>query len=179
VVDDLLTTTELDRGATQLELTPVVVGDRAETLVSRLPPSDRSRVALDAGDGSTVVTDAAAVDRIVGELVGNALKHTKGTVQVRVSALPTAVCVTVTDQGPGIGPQDHARVFERFGRLGDHLHRAQGPGLGLAIVRGLADELGGRVELDSGVDRGSTFTLTLPVPEPTTPALRPPLSVVH
>lgn len=65
--------------------------------------------------------------------------------------------------------RDQERIFQRFGRLGDHLHRSQGPGLGLPIARALARRPGGDVTVRSELGEGSTFTVELPSagPRPT------------
>ena len=67
------------------------------------------------------------------------------------------------DEGPGIAPADHQRIFERFHRLGNELRReTQGTGIGLSIVKHIAEAHGGRVRLESAPGHGSTFTLDLP-----------------
>ncbi|MDX1620078.1 MAG: ATP-binding protein, partial [Nitriliruptorales bacterium] len=106
--------------------------------------------------------DAKALVRIVSALISNGLKHTDGAVSVVVSRDGDEVVIEVRDQGPGIPAWEQERIFERFGRSGDHLHRSQGPGLGLPIARSLAEQLGGCLELDSRPGEGSTFTLRLP-----------------
>ena len=71
----------------------------------------------------------------------------------------------VRDTGPGIAPRDQERVFERFARASAQARRSEGAGLGLAIVRAIAEAHGGRVELESRLGHGSTFTLVLPLRE--------------
>lgn len=170
LVDDLLAMAELDRDLVDLQ----------ETEHSLAPMLLRLPAAFDEANAegrlqiepSTVSAsgDPDAVDRILTALVSNALKHTSGTVHVRVEAGEATVTVTVADEGPGIAIGDQEAIFERFHRLGDHLHRTQGPGLGLPIARALARRLGGDVTVDSAPDRGSTFELTLPaVTEPGAP----------
>ena len=72
----------------------------------------------------------------------------------------------VADSGPGIPPADRDRIFDRFHRAGDGRRRSDGAGLGLAIVRAIAEAHGGRVELDSREGAGSTFTLVIPAERP-------------
>ena len=72
----------------------------------------------------------------------------------------------VADSGPGIPPQERERIFDRFHRAGDGRRRSDGAGLGLSIVRAIAEAHGGRVELDSREGAGATFTLIVPTEPP-------------
>jgi len=104
------------------------------------------------------------IERILSNLVSNALKYAPGPepIDVSVRGDRKAVTITVSDQGPGIDPRDHDAIFERFRRLGDHATRAQGgAGLGLYIARRLATSIGGSLAVDSSPGTGATFTLSL------------------
>ena len=118
-----------------------------------------------AGKLPDVVSDRVAVDQILSNLIENAIKYgrTDGTGEVRVSGERhgNAVSFAVTDNGRGIAPGDHERVFDLFRRSGSQ--DQPGEGLGLAHVRALAYRLGGTVTIDSALGEGSTFRLTLPV----------------
>jgi signal transduction histidine kinase len=106
-----------------------------------------------------ITTDGDRVLQIVCNLLDNAFSWTPdgGTVSLGMASENGSVSVSVTDSGPGIAPAEHERVFRAFVSDGD-----QGTGLGLAISRELAHALGGRLELDSELGRGSRFELTLP-----------------
>ena len=108
-----------------------------------------------------IYTDGDRVLQIVCNLLDNAFSWTPdgGTVSLALKAQNGSVSVSVADSGPGIAPNDHERVFRAFVSEGTE----QGTGLGLAISRELAQALGGALELDSQVGRGSRFELTLPV----------------
>ena len=74
-----------------------------------------------------------------------------------------AIQLTITDQGPGIPKKDQATIFKRFHRLGNELRReTQGTGIGLSIVKHIAEAHGGGISVESTPPNGSTFTLTLP-----------------
>ncbi len=116
----------------------------------------RSALAAD----PVINTDGDRVLQIVCNLLDNAFSWTPdgGTVSLALAAENGAVSVSVTDSGPGIAPDDRGRVFGAFVSEG-----SEGTGLGLAISLELAQALGGDLELDSELGRGSCFELTLPV----------------
>jgi signal transduction histidine kinase len=100
-------------------------------------------------------------------LIGNALKYTPegGQVSVNVEISRGQLTVAVTDTGIGIAPEDQSRVFERFYRAKDpRVAKITGTGLGLTLAREVARLHGGDIVLESEMNRGSTFTLTIPAP---------------
>jgi two-component system phosphate regulon sensor histidine kinase PhoR len=109
--------------------------------------------------------ERAAVEQILTNLVDNAIKYTPAGGRVTVSAevRNDKVRLTVADSGPGIPPEHHARLFERFYRVDDARSRdLGGTGLGLAIVKHLALANGGDVSVESDVGKGSRFVVALP-----------------
>ena len=102
---------------------------------------------------------------ILANLVGNAIKYTPaGEVEVAVESRGDGLRLEVRDSGPGISPDDQARVFEPFERgTGVSEQFVPGVGLGLAVVKDLAAAIGARVELRSAPGAGSTFTVVLPL----------------
>lgn len=122
-------------------------------------------LAADIPDGLVAATDPGRVRQIVTNLVENALQVTPrgGTVRVGGAHLSGEVVVEVSDTGPGISAQDLPHVFERsYLWTVSRGTRRVGTGLGLAIVRELATALGGRLEVESRPESGSTFRLRLP-----------------
>ena len=168
LVDDLLVVADLDRGRIRLGREVVTLRHAVTQAVADEDPTGSGRVTVHGPEDVTAAADAQAVIRIARALVSNALKHTSGPVTVTVERDGHDCLVSVSDDGPGIPPWEQQRIFQRFHRLGDHLLRTQGPGLGLAIARALAEHQGGSIELDSDVGRGARFTLRLraagPVP---------------
>lgn len=114
------------------------------------------------GDDVSVESDRRRLERIVANLIGNALEHGRGAVRVRVSSNGEEARVDVEDHGPGIDAADLPHVFDRFYKA-DPARRGSGSGLGLAIAREHARVLGGEIEVASEVGAGSTFTLRLPI----------------
>src|SRR5580693_8881555 len=110
------------------------------------------------GDPLTLATDPRLLERILANLMGNAVEHSGREVTVRISADGYA---EVADAGPGIPPEHLPHVFERFYKA-DSARTSAGSGLGLAIARENARLLGGFIEVSSDVARGSVFRLTLP-----------------
>ena len=99
-------------------------------------------------------------------LVGNALKYTPdgGRVIINVEVTPKQLLVSVADNGIGISPDDAERIFERFYRAKDpRVAKITGTGLGLTIAREVVRMHGGDITVESQIDQGSTFTMTLPV----------------
>jgi signal transduction histidine kinase len=131
-------------------------GPLAETQNVQLqwqPPNDALEAAV----------DAQRVQQIIANLLSNALHHTPpgGTITVDARNGQDDVEITVTDTGPGITPEDLPHVFDRFWR-GDTARRSDSSGLGLAIVRGLAEAHGGRAWAESTPGQGSAFHISLP-----------------
>jgi signal transduction histidine kinase len=115
-----------------------------------------------------VRTDRRHLKIILKNLVDNAVKFTdRGRVTIEASEDARGVLLRVSDTGLGISPRDVERIFEPFHRSeSPAVQRQSGVGLGLYIVRRLVDGLGGRIDVQSVVDRGSTFSLWLPLRPP-------------
>ncbi len=111
-----------------------------------------------------VVTDEAKLQRVVTNLVQNALKYTPsgGSVSFGIESVePDRWRLMVTDTGPGIPTEHRTKIFEEFHRVPGS-EREEGTGLGLSIVHQLVSILHGEIDVDSEVGRGSTFVVTLP-----------------
>jgi two-component system heavy metal sensor histidine kinase CusS len=123
-------------------------------------------VRLVAAEGTTFRLDRALFQRAVSNLVGNALAHTPagGEVQLTAAAEPAGLRVTVADTGTGIRPDDLPHLFDRFFRSRAARTSGRGVGLGLAIVRRVAELHGGTVTVESEPGRGTTVCMTFPRP---------------
>lgn len=106
-------------------------------------------------------TDAALLHRILENLISNALKFTRGRVLVTARKSSRGILIQVWDQGPGIKPDAHERIFEAFHQESDN-PGSKGYGLGLSIVKLLADGLGYKIKLKSALGRGTCFTVVIP-----------------
>jgi signal transduction histidine kinase len=109
-------------------------------------------------------TDRLALEQIMGNLLDNAVKYLSsdrpGRIAIEVSEVKGRIVIGVRDNGRGIAPQDHERIFELFRRAG--AQDRQGEGIGLAHVRSLVRRLGGDITVESRLGEGTTFHLNLP-----------------
>ena len=164
MIDDLLDLSRLRAGVLVPASDWTDVRDVVETCVGALAPAGRDRVVVRVGAGLPLVpADDAHLERVVANLVENALKFSPAGTQVEIAVArgpEGGVRVTVADRGPGIDPGEAARLVEPFQRAaqGD----ASGTGLGLAIVDGLARANGWSIGLTPRHGGGTLATVTLP-----------------
>ncbi|WP_374146942.1 ATP-binding protein [Sphingomonas sp. 28-63-12] len=116
------------------------------------------------GDLPTMVSDRIAVEQMLSNLIENAVKYLQpgrpGRITVTSRQAGDQIILTIADNGRGIDPRDHQRIFDLFRRSG--VQDQPGEGIGLAHVRALAYRLGGRIDVESILGEGATFRLTLP-----------------
>jgi signal transduction histidine kinase len=112
-----------------------------------------------------LVSDRLAMEQIFGNLIDNALKYLKpgvpGDIAIRARTKLGFAIFEIADNGRGIDPKDHQRIFDLFRRAGTQ--DKPGQGIGLAHVRALVRRLGGTMSVSSELNSGSTFTVTLPI----------------
>jgi len=157
LVEDLMEISRLDAGAESVQPEAVDLGS-ATAAILRARGWD-GRVRLEA-EKTIVTTDPRRLERIVANLVGNALEHGGDGVAIRVGRDGARIFVEVADQGPGIPPEHLSHLFERFYKA-DPARSGPGSGLGLAIAQENARLLGGEIEVWSEPGKGSRFTLRL------------------
>jgi signal transduction histidine kinase len=169
IVSDFLDLTRLERGlAPPLRRRRVdaaaLVSDAVE-LLRRGRTTHELDVELD-GPLPELDADPDALDRVVKNLVGNAVKYSPAGTRVRVAArarrAPSAVEITIEDQGPGIAEADLPRVFEPYYRAAGASAAAGGLGLGLAVVKSLVDAHGGEIHAENMAPHGTRMTLIIP-----------------
>jgi signal transduction histidine kinase len=163
LVDDLLEVSRLDAGHEDATLEPIDLRGLVDGLLAARSWRDRVHV-----EGSRVIVpgDRGRLERILGNLVGNALQHGGRGVSVTIEKVNGEARLEVADSGPGIAQEHLPHVFDRFYKA-DRSRSGAGSGLGLAIARENARLLGGDIEAWSEPGRGSRFTVRLPaVAEP-------------
>ena len=158
LVEDLTSLASLDAGRAQVRAEPFNLAALVDATVRSRGWDGRVEIRA---EPFTVSSDRTRVDRIVANLIGNALDHGGGHAVIDVGRGEDGPFVQVTDTGPGIAPEHLDHVFDRFFRA-DPSRSGPGTGLGLAIARENARLLGGEVEAQSEPGAGSRFTLHLP-----------------
>ncbi len=167
LVDDLFELARIDAGVLTLELREAALGEVVEACVRGLEAEARAKgVRLEARvDGPIAPVRCAPekVERVLYNLLTNALRHTPSdrSIAVVVRQRADAVSVAVEDAGEGLSREAAQRMFERFWR-GESSRTSRGSGLGLAIARGLVEAQGGRIWAENRPEGGARVTFTLP-----------------
>lgn len=167
LIDDLVDLQAIERGDFTTAREPVDLADvarRAAGLLGVRAAQNDVRIDKPASDERLMATgEFRRALQILVNLVGNAVRYSpkEGMVWIRLERESNRACVIVADQGKGIDPADHARIFEKFGRV--DATEPGGSGLGLYIARKLARAMGGDVTVDSAPGQGARFILTLPL----------------
>jgi signal transduction histidine kinase len=166
---ELLTVARLEGKVLTPTVGRVLAGDAVTRAVARARPRAelvRASVQIDGRTDLGILADEAMVGKILDNLLNNALTYTDHPPTIRVGAELDGqqVALTVADDGIGISQQDQARLFQRFARGTDAMVAEKpGTGLGLYLSRGLAEQMGGSLDLGSSQPgKGSTFVLRLP-----------------
>lgn len=188
LIDDVLDLAKIEAG--KLELLPRAASPAqlVRTVADMCRVRAQSKGLLFSYTLEGAMPDSVRVDdkrlmQVLLNLLANAIKFTaQGDVRLRVEVAPRpppadegaprahAFRFVVQDTGPGIPPEQLARIFEPFEQAGDAQKRAEGTGLGLAISRQIVEHMGGRIEVESELGRGSAFTVSLSLPEVVTEA---------
>jgi signal transduction histidine kinase len=166
LVDDLFELARIDAGVLTLELRVAPLATVVDSCLRGVEAEARQRHVTLVGDVDQALTARFApekVERVLLNLVTNALRHTPsdGSVAVRVESLANEVQINVEDTGEGLGEEAQSRMFERFWRS-DRARSTRGAGLGLAIARGLVEAQGGRIWAENRPDGGARVSFTLP-----------------
>ncbi|MFJ8626262.1 ATP-binding protein [Kitasatospora sp. NPDC093550] len=163
LVDNLLDMSRLQAGALTLHLTETHLDEILPRALDSLPDPYAPVQPLDLDTAPAVLADPPLLERVLANVITNALRHNAPGAPVLVTASHHAeqVEIRVIDRGPGIAPEDRDRVFLPFQRLGD-TDNTTGVGLGLALSRGLAEAMGGSLEVEDTPGGGTTMLLTLP-----------------
>lgn len=173
LVSDLLDMARLESGQMTLSQQTLDVSEIVQEAVNILRPlaeAKQQQIVADLpGNPLLVWADRRRLEQVLVNLLANAVKFApqKGQVRVTVSPLPvrspapSLFCISVSDNGPGIPPEEQAHIFDRFYRGSER--RTGGTGLGLSIAKSLVELHGGQLWVESAVGTGSTFRFTLPI----------------
>jgi len=173
LVSQLLDLSRLESGASPLQAewfgVQTVLEGAAREAGFRMPLSERAinlEVTVEPADMKGF-GDPDRIDQVIANLVENAVRHSPDGGRVQVAAAPAdgGLGIEVTDQGPGIPPEERARVFERFYRTDEARSTEQGgTGLGLSIARWIVDQHGGRIHAEDARPHGCRMVVELPTP---------------
>ena len=166
LVEDVLEASQLETGAFPYSFSGVDLGDLVRDTVAMLGLGQNEvRVVASVRDDPAprVRGDRDRLRQVLTNVIENAVAHSKpgDEVDVGVWSEGGRVLVAVSDRGPGVAPEYHGVIFEKFGRAGTGSGRA-GSGLGLFIARSIAEAHGGRLDVRSAPGQGATFTLDVP-----------------
>lgn len=169
LINDLFELSQMDAGVLELHLESSSIQDLiSDTMESMSAQAAAHKLTINgevAGDLSLVMMDAQRVQRVLYNLIQNAMHYTPpdGTIFLRAQDAGIEVQVDVIDTGEGIPQQEFPRLFHRSYRSDHSRSRTSGgSGLGLSIAMGIVEAHGGRIWVQSSVGKGSTFSFTLP-----------------
>jgi signal transduction histidine kinase len=167
MVGDFLDLARMERGLApvlrRVVLDPAPVIAAAVDVFRRTRTTHRLELHVD-GALPHVDADADALDRVLKNLIANALKYSPpgSCIRVRARAAAGTIAMEVEDEGPGIAPEDRARVFEPYFRAEGAVRLGPGIGLGLAVVKSLVEAHGGSIHAGAAHGHGTRMTVTLP-----------------
>lgn len=164
MITQMLDVSRMEAGALVSRPEVFDVAELAHTVLRSLQPlAGEVAVKVQADETVLAHADRELIRRVLANLVGNALKFapTRGHVNVRVASCNGHVRVEVTDDGPGIDPKYHAKIFEKFGQV-EADQKKFGTGLGLTFAKMVVEAQGGKIGVISAIGQGSTFWITLP-----------------
>lgn len=166
MVDDLLVLARAER-LDFLRLEAVEVETLTDDLLSKASALGRREWGVEQAGRGRIIADPQRLTQAVMQLADNATQHTADGDRIILGSVVAAgeARFWVSDDGPGIPPEDQERIFDRFSR-GSLARRTEGSGLGLSIVRAIAEAHGGHVELRSRPGAGATFTIVVPTEGP-------------
>lgn len=170
-IGDLLDLSRIETGNICLETREFRMEELLDSVVEFLNAQAKAKkqsLTLQLPEASlpTFTADPLALESIVGNLITNAINYTQegGEITVKVDQVGDNVRIAVQDNGFGIEAKYLGKIFDRFYRVKNEKTRfLTGTGLGLPIVKGLVDSLGGSISVESEPGRGSTFTVLIPV----------------
>ena len=170
-IDDLLDMAKIERGKMEikkesLEILPIV-SEIAELIKPQADEKD-IEIAMNIPDNLPLVfVDGDRTRQIITNLLSNSIKFTpeKGKISIKIQDEKECLQLSLSDTGIGIPPEQISRIFDKFEQVREIRERVKGPkgtGLGLAIVKSIVEAQGGKIWVESEVDKGSTFYFTLP-----------------
>ncbi|HUL29977.1 MAG TPA: ATP-binding protein [Thermodesulfobacteriota bacterium] len=168
MINDLILLSKADTTQVELKMTPLRLDHLMKNLCNLFQVlAEQKNIALETGplEGITVIGDKVRLQQLFTNLIDNAIKYTyRGAIHITVEKDERAALVKIIDTGMGIPEEEREKIFKRFYRMDKSRSRETGGvGLGLSIAEWIVHAHQGSIEVDSEVNRGSTFTVSLPL----------------
>ncbi len=166
LIENLLDASRLQAGGFPLKRSDISLQDMARRLAKRLQTqTTRHQIVVDFPQGFPVVlADETRLEQVLSNLVSNAIKYAPGG-EIRISgtARSDSVIICISDEGPGIAPEDIPHVFDRFYRAPEMARQTKGAGLGLYLARAIVEAHEGRIWVNTNPGKGVTICFSLPL----------------
>ncbi len=165
MIENLLDASRLQAGGLSIKRADVLLPEVARRLVKRFQTqTSRHSLVVDFPEEFPVILgDEPRLEQVISNLISNSIKYApEGEIRIGGQVRPDVVVVCVSDQGPGISPEDVPHMFERFYRAPDLARHTKGAGLGLYLSRSIVEAHGGRMWVDTEVGKGARICFSLP-----------------
>ncbi len=166
LIENLLDASRLQAGALSISLSDISIKNVVEKIVEKFKTqSSKHHYVVDFPDNFPIImADEDRIIQVISNLLSNAIKYSKegGEIRVTGQVRPEQVIICVSDQGPGISPEDIPHVFDRFYRSSDATRMTKGAGLGLYLARAVIEAHGGRIWVDPKPGDGARICFSLP-----------------
>jgi len=168
LVQNLLKITKLDAGTINIDKKSENVPEMMQEIKKHFlfrAQQEGKQIEIAGDDNITLLCDRNWLTQAIDNIVKNALDHTSkgGKIQIKYKQLPSTVQIIIKDNGSGIHPEDLHHIFKRFYRS-RFSKDTQGVGLGLPLAKTIIEELGGSIEVDSELGKGTTFIINFLIP---------------
>jgi signal transduction histidine kinase len=165
LIENLLDASRLQAGGLALKMCDLLLPEVAGRLARRFKTqTNRHTLTTDfPEDFPVILADETRIEQVISNLISNAIKYApEGDILIRGSVRTETVIICVSDQGPGIDPNDMPHIFDRFYRAPDMARHTKGAGLGLFLTRAIVEAHGGRIWVDAGPGEGAHICFSLP-----------------
>ncbi|HEX9091338.1 MAG TPA: ATP-binding protein, partial [Anaerolineales bacterium] len=166
LIENLLDASRLQAGGLSISLSDVALNVLAKRIAERFQTqSSIHKISVDFPDDFPIVSgDETRLEQVLGNMVSNAIKYSPqgGEIQITGQVRPAQLIVCVSDQGPGIAPEDIPHIFDRFYRSSSAKRTTKGAGLGLYLARAVIEAHGGRIWIDPRPGKGARICFSIP-----------------
>jgi K+-sensing histidine kinase KdpD len=165
MIENLLDASRLQAGGLAIKRADVLLPETARRLAKRFQTqTSRHTFKVDfPEDFPIIMGDETRLEQVISNLISNAIKYApEGEIRINGQVRPDIVIVCVSDQGPGISPEDAPHIFDRFYRAPDVSRQTKGAGLGLYLARSIVEAHGGRIWVDTETGKGARICFSLP-----------------